>query len=331
MRRPPVVVVLLVTLAAAQAASAHEVRPGYLELRQTDADQYAVLWKVPAVGELRLSIHPRFPENCKLTGDVSRYRGADSYSERSSIGCPGGLNGRSIAIAGLVATMTDVLVRVERADGSTQVARLTPSAPVLLIEASPSRPEVVATYLKLGVEHILFGIDHLLFVLALLLLVKSGRRLIATVTAFTVAHSVTLALSTLGWVHVVQRPVEAVIALSIVFVAAEILHREQGRPGLTERWPWVVAFTFGLLHGFGFAGVLREIGLPQQAIVLALLFFNLGVEIGQLLFVASVLPVIAAAKGLLADSPAWTWRSAPYAIGAVASYWVIDRIAALWH
>ena len=187
---------------------------------------------------------------------------------------------------------------------------------------------MAATYLALGIEHILLGIDHLLFVLALVLLVKGWKKLVATITAFTLAHSITLALATLGFVHVPGPPVEACIALSIVFVAAEIIHRRQGRPGLTERAPWVVAFTFGLLHGLGFAGALSEVGLPQHAIPIALLFFNVGVELGQLAFVFIVLLVLAAARRLPPRVPAWGWRAAPYAIGSVAMFWVLQRVAA---
>jgi len=166
----------------------------------------------------------------------------------------------------------------------------------------------------------------------LLLLVKGVRRIIATVTAFTVAHSLTLAGATLGFVHMPGPPIEAVIALSIVFVAAEIIHSRQDKPGLTERYPWVVAFTFGLLHGFGFAGALTEIGLPQKSIPIALLFFNVGVEVGQLLFIASVFAIIALARRITRriniPRPAWAWAVSPYAIGSLAVFWVIQRIAA---
>jgi hydrogenase/urease accessory protein HupE len=191
---------------------------------------------------------------------------------------------------------------------------------------------VVRTYTVLGIEHILTGFDHLLFVLALLLLVRGKRRLIATVTAFTVAHSLTLFAATLGWIHVPRPPVEAMIALSIVFVATEIVHGRQGRPGLTERYPWTVAFTFGLLHGLGFAGALAEVGLPQASIPTALLFFNVGVEIGQLLFIAAVFALIAAgyqvARLLALAAPGWLWRVPPYAIGGLASFWLVQRVAA---
>jgi hydrogenase/urease accessory protein HupE len=256
----------------------------------------------------------------------------NAYSERWTAKCPGGLTGGTIHIAGLSATVTDVLVRLERLDGTTQIARLTPSAPSLVVEAAPGATEVARTYLMLGVEHILGGFDHLLFVLALLILVKGTRRLIWTVTAFTVAHSLTLAGATLGFVHVPGPPVEAAIALSIVFVAAEIVLSRQGMLGLTEKFPWIVAFTFGLLHGFGFAGALNEVGLPQSAIPVALFFFNVGVEVGQLLFIASVIAVIALgrriARRIDVAPVAWAWRVPPYAIGSVASFWLIQRIVA---
>ena len=191
---------------------------------------------------------------------------------------------------------------------------------------------MVRTYTILGIEHILSGFDHLLFVLALVLLVQGTRRLLVTITAFTAAHSLTLAGATLGWVHVPGPPVEASIALSIVFVASEIVHTRQGRYSVTQHYPWVVAFTFGLLHGFGFAGALAEVGLPQSSIPIALLFFNVGVEIGQLMFVGAVLAVIAvgwrAGQRLRLSQPAWLWRIAPYAIGALASFWLVERVAA---
>jgi hydrogenase/urease accessory protein HupE len=312
-------------------AFAHELRPAYLHLRQTSADTYDALWKVPARGEgLRLGLDVELPSGCANLTAPHGIFAANTYTERWSVRCAGGLSGGRIHIAGLSATLTDVLVRLERLDGTTQVTRLTPSAPSFSVAATPSKMQVAGTYLHLGVEHILFGIDHLLFVLALLLLVKGWWRVGQTVTAFTVAHSLTLAAATLGFVHVPQQPVEAVIALSIVFVASEIVHEHQGQPGLSTRWPWVVAFIFGLLHGFGFAGALSEVGLPQTAIPVALLFFNVGVELGQLLFIASVFAAVAGARRITQrfgiPQPPWVWRIPPYAIGGVAAYWVIQRI-----
>ncbi len=309
---------------------AHEVRPGYLALRQTAPESFDVLWKVPAMGELRLSLYARLPESCVSPTPRSTYLDGAAATERWSVTCPGGLVGETIVIDGLTGTLTDVLVRIERSDGTTLVRRLSPDAPSFVVEAAPSALQLATTYLALGVEHILLGIDHLLFVLALMLLVGGGKRLVATITAFTVAHSLTLAAATLGLVHVPQAPVEAIIALSIVFVASEIVHVHQGRPGITQRWPWTVAFIFGLLHGFGFAGALTEIGLPPQAIPLALLFFNVGVELGQLLFVAAALVAVALIKRSRVAMPDWAWQVPAYGIGSIAAFWMIERIAGFW-
>ncbi|MCZ6611622.1 MAG: HupE/UreJ family protein [Planctomycetota bacterium] len=314
----------------AAGVEAHEVRPGYLAVRQTGAESFDVLWKVPAKGNLRLGLYARLPENCTAPAPRSTYIAGGASTERWSVTCAGGLTGRTIAIDGLRATMTDVLVRLERDDGTTQVTRLSPSEPAFVVEATPSAMNVAGTYLGLGIEHILLGIDHLLFVLALLILVEGGRRLLWTITAFTIAHSLTLGAATLGFVNIPQTPVEAIIALSIVFVAAEIVRARQGRPGSTQRWPWIVAFTFGLLHGFGFAGALTEIGLPAQAVPLALLFFNVGVEAGQLLFIAAVGVVIVVARRLALPQPTWAWRVPAYGIGAVAAFWSIERVAGFW-
>jgi hydrogenase/urease accessory protein HupE len=323
-------------LALSSPVSAHEVRPAYLELRQTGTDTYDVLWKVPARGDnMRLGIYVEFPPG---TANITTPRTSfanNASTERWSIKRESGLTGDKINIDGLAATMTDVLVRIEHLDGTTQVTRVIPSSPSFVVAAAPSASEVCRTYLVLGVEHILFGVDHLLFVLALLILVKGWRKLVGTITAFTVAHSITLAAATLGFVHVPAKPVEATIALSIVFVACEIVHGRRGRSGLTEGWPWVIAFSFGLLHGFGFAGALREVGLPQNAIPLALLFFNIGVELGQLLFICVVMAVIAVAVRVARkfsqwdvmpqSAFAWCENISAYAIGGVAAFWLIER------
>ena len=270
MRRALLVILLLAGFAP--AAFAHEVRPAYLELRETGPETFDVLWKVPGGGEnLRLGLHVELPADCTNPSEPRASMLDNAFTERWSARCAGGLTGGAIHVAGLSATLTDVLVRLERHDGTTQVTRLTPSEPSFVVEAAPRALEVARTYFTLGVEHILLGVDHLLFVLALLLVTRGTARLIETITAFTVAHSITLALATLGQVRVPQTPVEAVIALSIVFVAAEIVRARRGAAGLTARAPWVVAFTFGLLHGFGFAGALSEVGLPQGQIPLALL------------------------------------------------------------
>jgi hydrogenase/urease accessory protein HupE len=324
---------------SAPGAQAHEVRPGYLEIRETDTDSFEILWKVPARGEYRLGMHVRLPETCSGAPTHGTFMGA-AFVEKWQARCPGGLIGQTVSIDGLSATRTDVLARVERLDGTMQTVRLSPELTSFEVTAAPSRLEVAQTYFVLGVEHILLGIDHLLFVLGLMFLVGDWRRLVATVTAFTVAHSITLAAATLGLVHVAQAPVEATIALSVMFVAAEIIHGAKGRIGLAARAPWIVAFVFGLLHGFGFAGALSEVGLPQQDIPLALLFFNVGVEVGQLLFIAAVMAVLSLLTRVLGGgsrAERGPWRAetlvrtpVAYAIGSLAAFWMVERVVAFW-
>ena len=312
-------------------ARADVFRPAYLELKQRADDSYDVLWKVPALGqEARLALDLKLPSNCEqLSGPTGSFVDG-AHLQRSRIRCSGGLTGGAIRIDGLSASAAEVLARVERQDGTTQVARLLPASPSFIVEASASAAETAWTYLRLGVHHILTGADHLLFVLGLMVLVNSVRRLVWTVTAFTVAHSITLAGATLGLVHVPQPPVEAVIALSIVFVAGEIVHAQRGRPGITLRWPWLVAFIFGLLHGLGFAGALREVGLPQKDIPLALFTFNVGVEAGQLLFIAAVLAAATVLKKALPHAARTAPVAIAYTIGSMASVWTIARLAAFW-
>ena len=269
----------------------------------------------------------RFPAG---TVDIEPRRaelGAGAQVERWRIARPGGLVGTRVEIVGRAAAVTDVLARIERRDGTSQVESLVPGRASFIVQPPLGLARTAVTYLVLGVEHILGGTDHLLFVLALLLIVRGFRRIAVTITAFTLAHSLTLAAATLGFVHVPGRPVEAVIALSIVLVAAEVVHGLRGERGLTARAPWVVAFTFGLLHGFGFAGALAEIGLPQKAIPLALFTFNVGVEIGQLAFVTAVLALGTLAARVPLCWPRWGAWLPPYAIGTVAMFWVAERVA----
>ncbi|MGH8863027.1 MAG: HupE/UreJ family protein [Burkholderiales bacterium] len=319
---------LALLVALAMPAFAHEVRPAYLELHESPAGELDVLWKTPMMGEMRLALAPVLSgASEELTPMVTRHTGSAAVQTwRLKLQEP--LRGQSLHIDGLSATMTDALVRIEFADGTMWTGRLTPQAPKLTIPERPGRGSVALTYFSLGVEHILTGSDHLLFVLALLLITRGVRRIVMTVTAFTIAHSITLALATLGFVHVPPPPVEAVIALSIVFVAAEIVHARRGVEGLTARAPWIVAFTFGLLHGFGFAGALAEIGLPEGQIPLALFFFNVGVEAGQLLFVAAVLALFTAFRRIRVELPRWAGLVPPYVIGTVAMFWVIQRVMA---
>ena len=328
-----VTIFLLASLLAVSTAQAHEARPAYLEIKETSPNKFSVVWRTPVLAGMRLPVVLTMPGDVKNLKEPVEQELADSRLERRWIDAgPNGLAGKRIQFTGLQVTITDVLVRVQTLDGQEWTTLIHPSQPWFELSAAPSKLRVAGAYLRLGIEHIWTGIDHLLFILGLMILVKGTRRLIATVTAFTVAHSITLAGATLGFVRVPQQPVEACIALSIVFVASEIVHAHQGWQGWTERWPWIVAFIFGLLHGFGFAGALNAVGLPQTAIPVALLFFNVGVEIGQLLFIAAILSIMALGRWLIRRTaipqPTWAWRVAPYSIGGVAAFWMIQRIAA---
>lgn len=319
---------------APATAFAHALEPGYLEISKIAGDNRRVFWRVPDVNGAPMAIGAVLPEHCEP---------AQSPNQPTSDGrawvsvwvanCPGGLAGGKILIKGLEAQQTDVLVRYPSTGAQTLTERLTPIAAHFVVPENPGAFTVVQSYLPLGVEHILAGIDHLLFVFALLLLITGHRKLIGAITAFTVAHSITMAAATLGWITLPGPPVEAVIALSIVFLASELIQSKNGNPRLSERKPWIISFVFGLLHGFGFAGALREIGLPQTDVPLALLSFNLGVEIGQLLFVGAAL----GAGYLLKRITPYIWFSfrsgsnfrsvAVYLIGGVSAYWVFDRVS----
>lgn len=325
------ITICLLLLSFTKSTMADEIRPGYLELRTSDGLVYSVKWKVPMKGDLVLSLNPVLPNSCIERTPPGSMKSAGAMITRWSLTCAGGIYQKQIRIDGLENTMTDVLVRVVHQDGATQMVRLTASETGFEVAAKTSSVDVIKVYTALGIEHILLGVDHLLFVFALLLIVNGWRRLIGTITAFTLAHSITLAAATMGYVHVPQAPVEAVIALSILFLATEIIHNRQGRPGLAKRYPWLVAFIFGLLHGFGFAGALAEIGLPQQSIPLALLFFNVGVELGQLLFVAAVVATGWVLKKLLAQKVLQGGEvAASYLIGTLSAFWLIERTYSFW-
>ena len=331
LRRLILTLLALLWVLFASGVHAHESRPGYLELAEVQPGTFEVMWRRPARGDMVLSMQPILPQHCEMQGRRASYPQPGAMVERWSVDCgEEGLVGYSISIEGLKTTLTDVLVRITFADEITYTEVLRPNSVAFTVAGAPSKWAVSADYFRLGVEHILGGIDHLLFVLALLLIVDGTRRLIATITAFTIAHSLTLAAATLGWVHVPQAPVEAVIALSILFVAGEILHAHQGRPGITRRWPWLVALTFGLLHGFGFAGALTEVGLPQNEIPLALLMFNIGVEAGQIFFIFAVLLLLHIIKRILTAPLPWAVPVAAYGIGGLSAFWVIERVSGFW-
>jgi hydrogenase/urease accessory protein HupE len=311
---------------AAQALS-HEVRPAYLDLREEAPGIFDVLFKTPMRGDARLALDVSFSGPIQIATPVISRVTDNAVVQTWRLSAIEPLAGQEVRIDGLASTMTDVLVRIEFIDGGEWVERLTPGTPRATIPARQGGWAVAATYLKLGIEHIMLGIDHLLFVLALILIASNTRQLVMAITAFTVAHSITLAAATLGFVNVPPPPVEAAIALSIAFVASEIVRARDGKAGIAARAPWVVAFAFGLLHGFGFAGALSEVGLPAGHIPVALLFFNVGVEIGQLLFVAVVLGFAALFRLARRPLPRWAALAPPYLIGSLSMFWVIQRVS----
>ena len=321
----PRVLLLFLIAVISLPAGAHEIRPAFLQIREIERQTYDILWKTPAQGDMRLALNAILPRECKNSGEPRTTLVNAAVIAHWRANCEGGLPGREIVIENLETSLTDVILRFEPLTGSPKTLRIDGAVPTVVIPTRQSMAEVAGTYFDLGVEHILFGFDHLLFVLCLLMLVRDFRRLLFAITAFTLAHSITLAGTTFGWLRLASAPVEACIALSIAFVAAEILKTRDGESSATQRWPWIASFAFGLLHGFGFASALRDIGLPQDAVPSALLFFNLGVEAGQILFVAGVLAFVSAWRRYGPRLPAWTWRAPAYLASIVASFWFIER------
>jgi hydrogenase/urease accessory protein HupE len=303
------------------------MRPALLDVTEAPGGTLQVTWKVPTRGDGVLALEPILPAAWVPLGPPSERRVPGAWIQHSTFRSESdSLVGESVTIEGLSVLQTDVLLRVTFADGTAHSAILRPGSPSFQIPGVASSWEVAGSYWRMGVVHILEGFDHLLFLLALLLIVTGFRKLLLTVTAFTLAHSVTLALATLGFVHVPPGPTEAVISLSILFLAAEIVRKHQGVDSLTERRPWLVALAFGLFHGLGFAGALSQVGVPAHEVPLALLMFNVGVETGQVLFVLAVFAALAALWRLPLPSPQGAWRLAPYTIGSLAAFWTIQRV-----
>ncbi|MEB3177947.1 MAG: HupE/UreJ family protein [Nostocaceae cyanobacterium] len=320
-------------------AFAHGFQTAYLDLREQPSGQIDVYWKTPPASGFGddglgppMSLWPIFPEHCTQRIAPGEIPNSIIPVSHWTLDCGEiGLAQQTITFPGVVNNFVEVLLRLEWADGHSQTTMLPTGQESFVVPEKTTVLAVGQTYLKLGVEHIFSGIDHLLFVLGLVLIVGPSWQLVKTITAFTLAHSITLGAATLGWVNVPQAPVEAVIALSILFLASELAHSRLGKTGLTEQYPWLVALTFGLLHGFGFAGALAEVGLPPQDIPPALLFFNLGVEIGQLAFVLGVIGVMESLKRLpWKQYPGWLTWMPTYGIGTLASFWCFQRIAAFW-
>jgi hydrogenase/urease accessory protein HupE len=320
----------LVVLAGSRQAYGHETRPGFLELRQTGAETFSFLWKKPSGGEVEIYIAPTIPSVCRLTTLGSQALTPGALVVRGTLNCPGGIRGHSLAIDGLQSTITDVIVRIHHADGRLESHVLKPMNPAVTLGAETTAWQRAGGYLRLGVEHILLGVDHLLFVLGLLLIVAGRWRLVKTITSFTLAHSITLAMATLGYASAPLPPLNAAIALSILFLGPEIVRRWRGETTFTIRHPWIVAFAFGLLHGFGFASGLTTMGLPQAEIPLALLLFNIGVECGQVGFVVLVILLQRAFRVMAIRWPQAIEALPAYAVGSLGAYWTIQRTLVLF-
>ncbi len=331
MRMKPIAVAALALAAlgaGASTAAAHESRPGFLELLEIGPDTYTLLWKKPSGGEIEIFIAPILPKECRLAA-AGQQLTPGALIVRGTLTCEGGIAGKAIAIDGLESTITDVIVRLHHADGRLESHVLKPTNPMVMLGAPTSGWERASGYVRLGIEHILLGVDHLLFVLGLLLIVGDRWMLLKTITSFTIAHSITLAIATLGYASAPIAPLNAAIALSILFLGPEIVRKWRGQTSFTIRHPWVVAFAFGLLHGFGFASGLTTMGLPQAEIPLALLLFNVGVELGQVFFVVMIVALERAFRTLEIRWPRVVEALPGYAVGSLGAYWTIQRTLVL--
>lgn len=310
---------------------AHEVRPAFLHIKQSNIDSFDILWKVPTASGRELSIQPVFPQDFIITLQSERQLPSSKiYTYKASF--QGILAGQTISISNLEKTLVDVMIHIELDKEINHSFLLHPDKPEVTIPIEPDRLSVLLGYIRLGVEHILLGYDHLLFVLVLLLLITNISSLFFTITSFTIAHSITLVLASLDILTLASAPVEAVIALSILFLSKEYLSVLNGGKSLTARHPWLVSFSFGLLHGFGFAGALSEIGFPQNQIFTALLSFNVGVELGQILFICGCLILMKTMShlALIHESPLYK-KVLTYCIGSLASFWLITRCMSMMH
>lgn len=304
---------------------AHAFAPGLFELSEQPGGVVTVRWKEPAVRATGTSMRPVIPASCKGRGRPTVEREGTGLAADWTLDCPGGLVGTTLSVEGLGESQASAVLRLTLSDGRVVQRLLTGDEPAFEVPALQGSFDVMWQYGVLGVEHILSGWDHLAFVLGLLLLVR-GRALIWTVSSFTLGHSITLALAVLGFVQIPQAAVEALIALSIFILAVEVARRWRGlRAGLADR-PWLMALAFGLLHGLGFAGALHEVGLPSHEIPAALFAFNMGIEAGQLLFVAAVLLLAQLTRFVPARvQPVLRWVPA-YAIGSLGIYWFLERL-----
>lgn len=321
-------VLLLVGLSTTAKLHAHEIRPAVLNIVEQKPGWFDVTWKIPVLPGYEVDLEPILPASLAPYGPPANHDIPGAKVQYSTYQAKdGALTGETIFIKGLSATQIDVMVRINFADGTSQSAILRPMSPSFTVPAPGTRGEIAWVYMRMGVEHILLGIDHLLFVLGLLLIVGNRWMLLKTITAFTISHSITLAIATLGYASAPGPPLNAAIALSILFLGPEIVRVWRGQTSFTIRHPWVVAFAFGLLHGFGFASGLSTSGLPSAEIPLALLLFNVGVEVGQLFFVLVIVLLERSFRVLEIHWPRWAEALPAYTVGSLGAFWTIQRVA----
>jgi len=320
---------LAAVLVSSQGATAHVFAPALFSVQESGPGRADVRWKQPLVRTRGSELRPILPDSCAPVGEAVVEEEGTGIVTAFTMACREGLVGHRIGVKGIAQSGANVLLRVELADGRAFRQVLTPDTSEYVIPEQQGVSAVAADYIGLGFDHILSGFDHLAFVLGLVLLVGIGRNLLWTITAFTVGHSLTLALAVLGVVSIPQRPVEVAIAASIYFLAFELTRRRATRQTWMERAPWLVAGSFGLLHGLGFAGALNEVGLPPGDIPLALLSFNVGIEAGQLTFVAVVIPVQLVLQAAPVVWPRWMAEVPAYGIGALSVYWIFERVAGI--
>jgi hydrogenase/urease accessory protein HupE len=312
----------------ADAALAHRLAPSYLELREEASGDVTMLWRTPRLVARGARLSPILP--CSLADEPTASDEATARVLRGQLECESGLIGQTVGVSGLAGSGTDALLHVRFSNGRTLDAVLTAARPQLQIPEQGGGGEVLRAYGRLGVEHLLSGLDHVLFVLGLVALLRTGRPLVLAITAFTAGHSVTLAAASLGWVRIPAEPVEIAIALSLVALALALVRPATAADSALVRRPALLTFGFGLLHGLGFAGALSAAGLPQHALVLSLFSFNVGIELGQLAFIAIALGVRAALRTQVARGPFWLRDVPAYCIGSLAAFWCIERAAALF-
>ncbi len=334
----PRILIAACLLFGAGLAGAHDSRPNFVEIIETQPNVFSVQWKIPATVPDAALPTISMPDSCATDARLAMQQAGGAYQGRLVYDCPDGLSGKEVRIEfPIINPSLSSLFQVRLANGEQYVKILKPEESSWTVPDAENKLAVAGQYTLLGIEHIWIGIDHLLFVTCLLLIARTVRKVLITITGFTVAHSITLFLSALDVIRIPTPPVEAAIALSVVFLAWEIVKNDETQ--LTFRYPVAVSTSFGLLHGFGFAAVLRDIGLPQTQLPTALLFFNIGVEIGQILFVLALVAVFLLARPVLRKvlesddhDVHWNWITTPasYVIGGIASYWLIDRVSGFW-